>query len=587
MPRLERHYRLLLLLLWLSSAALVTLLSWHSITGFRFWDPDDAMRLLEVRDWLGGQSWSDVSQHRMNLPTGLSMHWSRLPDLPLAAVILLFEPLTGVRTAETIAATLVPLATLGGTMALVAAITRYRSGPGPALLAAAFCLLSVGAWYAMLPMRIDHHGDQILCGLGMALALIARPDRRGAALAGLCAALWIQISLEGLAFTAWAAGWLGLIGIAQPEQRMRLAAFLGAIAVAGALFYLSVHGVGIIGQTFCDQVSPVHLAVFTLAAGLCLASVALPARSPLIYIAALGAIAIACAALYLTWAPQCAAGPFGSLGRLGRGLWYVNVHEGHPLWEAPIETRLAWGLFPWIGLGGATATALIARERRIEGWSYCALLAGAIAIGLAMTRAGAFANLLAIPGAAGLVVPLMRRTEQWPLALRILPRAAAILLISPFAAQSTPALIASPQHDGKPAPVANPHCGDVDGMRALDRLPTTTVIAPLELGPPILAGSHHFAVTGPYQRDPEALEDVLRFFTSDPETARAIAARRHAGLLLFCPAGGEMTSMAKVAPHGLGARLEQGSPPPWLHPISLPGASGLLVYRIRADAQER
>ena len=124
-------------------------------------------------------------------------------------------------------------------------------------------------------------------------------------------------------------------------------------------------------------------------------------------------------------------------------------------------------------------------------------------------------------------------------------------------------------------------------MRALDRLPATTVIAPLELGPPILAGSHHFAVTGPYQRDPEALEDVLRFFTSDPTTARAIAARRHAGLLLFCPAGGEMTSMAKVAPHGLGARLEQGSPPPWLHPISLPGASGLLVYRISADAQER
>jgi len=204
-----------------------------------------------------------------------------------------------------------------------------------------------------------------------------------------------------------------------------------------------------------------------------------------------------------------------------------------------------------------------------------------------MTRAGAFANLLAIPGAAGLVVPLMRRTEQWPVALRILPRAAAILLISPFAAQSTPALIASPQHDGKPAPVANPHCGDVDGMRALDRLPTTTVIAPLELGPPILAGSHHFAVTGPYQRDPEALEDVLRFFTSDPATARAIAARRHAGLLLFCPAGDEMTSMAKVAPHGLGARLEQGSPPPWLHPISLPGASGLLVYGISADAQER
>jgi hypothetical protein len=229
---------------------------------------------------------------------------------------------------------------------------------------------------------------------------------------------------------------------------------------------------------------------------------------------------------------------------------------------------------------------LIARRRTLEGWSYCALLAGAIAIGLAMTRAGAFANLLAIPGAVGLVPALIRRTEPWPVALRILPRAGAILLLSPFAAQSTPALVA-PHHAGRTAAPRSPDCGSVDGMAPLDRLPVTTVLAPLELGPAVVAGSHHFAVTGPYQRDPDALEDVLRFFTSDPATAQAIAAGRHAGLLLFCPTGGEITSMAKVAPHGLAARLEQGSPPRWLHPVALPGVSGLHVYRISADAQKQ
>ena len=430
-------------------------------------------------------------------------------------------------------------------------------------------------------MRIDHHGDQIVCGLGMAWALVTRRDRRGAALAGLCAALWTHISLEGLAFTLCAAGWLGLLGIAQADQRPRLGAFLGALALASPLLYLTVHGLSLIGRTYCDQISPVHLGIFALAAALSLASAALPGRS-IVRVAALATTALACAILYRLWAPQCAAGPFGTLGPLGRGLWYMNVHEGRPLWEAPLDTRLSWGIFPWVGLIGGIATTKMAREQMLGGWTYCALLAGAIAIGLVVTRAGAFANLLAIPGAVGLVIPLIRRTEGWPVAVRILPRTATILLLSPFVAQSTTLLIPAP-HSATPAPRRDAHCGEIDGMALLDRLPAATVLAPLELGPAILAGSHDSAVTGPYHRDPDALEDVLHFFTAAPDTARTIAARRHAGLVLFCPTGGEMTSMAKVAPQGLAARLEQGSPPPWLKPIKLPGGTSLMVYRVDTD----
>jgi hypothetical protein len=196
-----------------------------------------------------------------------------------------------------------------------------------------------------------------------------------------------------------------------------------------------------------------------------------------------------------------------------------------------------------------------------------------------VTRAGAFANLLAIPGAVGLVPSLIRRTDPWPVALRILPRAGAILLLSPFVAQSTPLLIPAPQ-GAKPAAPTNGHCGDVDGMASLDLLPRTIVLAPLELGPAILAGSHDDAVSGPYHRDPQALEDVLRFFTADPATAQAIAARRQAGLVAFCPAGGEMTAMAKVAPHGLGTSLLRGSVPQWLQPVSLPASGGLKLFRV-------
>src|SRR5260370_39180758 len=59
---------------------------------------DDAMRLVEVRDLIAGQAWFDLAQHRLD-PPGVSMHWSRVIDAPLAALILLLRPLAGAAAA--------------------------------------------------------------------------------------------------------------------------------------------------------------------------------------------------------------------------------------------------------------------------------------------------------------------------------------------------------------------------------------------------------------------------------------------------------------------------------------------------------
>src|SRR6202007_1565415 len=49
-----------------------------------FANPDDAMRLVEVRDWRAGQAWFDLHQYRLDPPTGVDMHWTRVVDVPLA-----------------------------------------------------------------------------------------------------------------------------------------------------------------------------------------------------------------------------------------------------------------------------------------------------------------------------------------------------------------------------------------------------------------------------------------------------------------------------------------------------------------------
>src|SRR5712664_3852165 len=62
---------------------------------------DDAMRLVEVNDLIAGQGWFDLMQYRLD-PPGSLMHWSRVIDAPLAALILMLRPLAGMAGAEAI-----------------------------------------------------------------------------------------------------------------------------------------------------------------------------------------------------------------------------------------------------------------------------------------------------------------------------------------------------------------------------------------------------------------------------------------------------------------------------------------------------
>ena len=72
-------------------------------------DGDDVMRLVQVRDLLQGQSWFDLTQSRLGPEGGTLMHWSRLVDLPIAAIAALFTPFLGQDAALGLAFTFWPL----------------------------------------------------------------------------------------------------------------------------------------------------------------------------------------------------------------------------------------------------------------------------------------------------------------------------------------------------------------------------------------------------------------------------------------------------------------------------------------------
>jgi hypothetical protein len=96
---------------------------------------DDFMRMAQVRDYLAGQNWFDLTQYRLDPPNGVVMHWSRLIDIPIAWLVLGLARFVGRAKAEFYTAALWPLLMLLPTMALAGILARRLAGETAAIVA--------------------------------------------------------------------------------------------------------------------------------------------------------------------------------------------------------------------------------------------------------------------------------------------------------------------------------------------------------------------------------------------------------------------------------------------------------------------
>lgn len=579
------RHALALAAIWLAGCALLLLFFRDTLGGAPFSDPDDYMRLQEVRDWMAGQSWFDVTQYRINPPHGLLMHWSRLVDLPLAGAIVLLRPFVGPAQAEVYACAIVPLLSLGLAALAIAGIAQRLMGRRVALAAMAFCMIAPELLWAARPMRIDHHGWQLACAAAMAWALIGNRCPRRAALAGLLAALWMHISLEGLPFTAACGAWLGLRWIFQPtEEHRRLPAFLGTAAAGSLGLFLIAHGGALFDRTFCDAVSPVHMIMLAVAAiGSALACRIAPSHW-LARGAMLGGAAVIAGLVYKLGAPQCAGGPFAALDPLTYRLWYLAIPEGLPIWRQTPQAAALAIAYPLVGLAGCAVGWRRAEDK--GAWlDLGVLLVAATAVAMMLTRASAFSNALAVPGALAFLpatAAAMKRTGNS--VLRVLAGTGAGLLAFPLAIDL---LALASVHTGQAedrnrgVAIATAHtCMAPANLAMLDRLPASLFLTPMDEAPAVIVDSHHEAVGSGYHRNVGVMRDMLAIWMSDEAGARRLIAAHGATHLFFCPGDAELRMTAREAPHGFAARLIAGSPPAWLRPMAVPGLSAGRVYAI-------
>jgi len=533
---------------------------WASLSVLRLPDTDDVMRLQQVRDWLGGQSWSDLTQYRLG--AGVPMHWSRVADLGPALLIASATPLLGPQGAEIFAVTVWPLLLFAGALLLVGRITR-RLAPDAALTAMVVAAIAYPATTIFVPGRIDHHGLQLVLLLGATLAAIGRPTFRNGAITGALAATSLVIGMETMPFfTVLGAAALLAWACAERKGDARILG-LGVGTLTGL-------GMGVAGfasrqwrYPACDgftQQAATGLAIMAIVP-LAVAVLGRHIISVRVRLAIATVLSFGALGVVRLQSPACGS-PYGQVPSLLRRLWLDHVGEAQSIVAAPFGVA-----FGYLGvmLAGVVASAWLLRRR--PGRHAALLLAlQCTAVGIAAVQLrGAYTGaMLGAPALAIMIGAARRRGILTLVPAWILSTG----MLYPIAAE---AFVPSPR---KPASSAST-CASPQAIAALDHLSPGMVMAPIDVAPWGIAATPHRFVAGPYHRNTAGNLAMYRFFYGGVDEGRAIARAWDVRYVLYCDGalGTERPGANSMARH-----MIPHEAPSWLRPLG--GATRPVLYEV-------
>lgn len=572
--------RLVLCVAWLLALALIALqLHPIAVTTIRegtLFDNDDAMRLVQLREWLNGQGWTDVTQYRVNPPDSPTSHWSRFVELPLGGLILSLRSIIDPTAAERLGLMLWPSLLVAGFAAASLTIARSLVRPPVLLAGAAILAFNPVLLFQFVPGRIDHHGVQMLLMLA-SVALTGRAIfsgcRHAAVATGILCALSLAIGLATVPLVGAVSAAFAIAWIARGEARRGpVAAYGASLAIATLCAFLA----SVPPQRwFLPTVDSLSLPWLWLAVGgggllVALALLVSPGtqRRRTVYAGAVGTFI--CAVFAIVW-PACLAGPYADVAPLVRDLWLAGVGEAQPLPLLVLRNPpqfLYFLAFPLIGWLGLTLAAI--RDGRKE--PRFVLLFGVTTVALAITldqmRGAPLASMFGFFGWLYLVDRAMAAGDRQNARGTVTAISAAALVFVaalPFGWYALAAAL-SPQ-----AASERVSCTDASDMAKLADKPRGLVLAPPRLGPWILAATGHDILAAPYHRNNDGNRTAIAALSSTPETARHIVDERGVRYITICLGDPDLERLGSRTDDALIKRLETGRPPAWLLPIQESG----------------
>ena len=581
---LGRNWKLVTLLGWLGFCAWMIFDRWTQIRWFSLPDTDDNMRIMQVRALLHGQGWFDLRDYRMNPPFGANIHWSRLVDLPIAGLILGLRPFLGGAAAERWAVAIAPMLPFLLLMLSLALTARRLLGP-TAYLLAFIALFFAGSNNGMFaPERIDHHGWQLAL-LALSISSIADRDRlRGGIVLGLSTALSLAIGLEMIIYLALAGVAIVLFWVDDAEERERLRAYAVTLGGATALCFLLFASNDNRGPV-CDALSPVWLSDALLGSAVMLALAwTTPGDWKRRLALAIGAGVLIAAFHALTW-PHCLQRLEGVSPEVER-LWLSHVKEARPVYlhgwriatlivALPITGAIGWALMSWKNWTDPDL------RRRTLGAALPGLAASLLL--LWQVRTGPAAQMMAVVGGAAIIWLLLPRFWGGKNFLSVV--LGSFLVVAVGGGMMIPILVgfipeAPPTARDKQIGKANNECGSMWGLRPIALQPKGTVMTYVDLGPRLIAVTHHDAITGPYHRNGQQIADVMNFWRGSADQAHRLATHYRVNYVLSCPDSSTTTIFTAEAPKGFYVQLQRNQIPSWLSPVQLPKDSPYRMWRV-------
>jgi hypothetical protein len=550
-------------------------------------DNDDAMRLVQMREWMDGKGWYDLKETRVDPPRGMLSHWPRLIELPMAGAIRALGLVVDPDLAERVVVAVWP-GMLMAALVLGMLVVAAQAFSPPALLAAALIVaLNPLFLFQLAPGRTDHHGVQMLLALvltGSTVASIVDKRRRAAALAGVAGALSVAIGLGPLPVVAAAATLFGAAWIVQGEaQRRAMGTFGASFALSTLILFAATVTPARWGVTACDALSPPWL---WLACGgglalLALAAIEPPSKGSRRAACALAVGGAVVAAFALLW-PHCLRGPLADTDPLVRALWLSGVGEATPTHRLALQNParfLYFLVFPLIGALALGIAALRQGQHRARFLVLFIFALSALVIAVPAMRGVPLAAIFALFGWLYLFDSALHASKPDGATLhggpvRVALALAVVVAALPFAWDALgTAAEASSSPSTPPA-----YCGVRADMAPLADEPRGLVLAPLRLGPRILVATGHDVIGVPYHRNNEGNVAALRMLLAAPSDAGRLIEDRGVDYVAVCLGDPDLARLTAYRSGSLLRSLIENQVPTWLEP--LPARGPIRAWRL-------
>ena len=558
-----------------------------------FGDTDDAMRMVVVQDLLNAQNWFDHTQYRLNTPFGADIHWSRLVDVPLAAMVWLFQPVFG-DMALVITAWVWPLSLLFVLLYLSVRLTTCLVGPEGLLPAMVLPVLSAAVLVEFAPGRVDHHNVQIVLVLGLLYATVrAWENPKWAALAGIAAATSLAIGTEALPQIITAVAAFGLFYVLAPEKSKTLRWFGLAFGI-GTLVHMFIYLPPQNWNAACDALSLVYVgAGVGVGAVFVVLSLIVPARWQTRLILG-GVLGFSVVGVLLLVFPQCLSGPYGAMEPWLVENWLSKIIEAKPVWHsmAALPSYTIGIVVPPIAALLVLSIFILRHEKsQRPQWLILRLfLVVGILVVLAQVRGARLVAGMVAPVGAWAILAVRQRYLSRQSVMNAIGLLGTWLAFAGLAIAVLAGYILPRGQDEAPPPISGNSsaqamltrsaCLQPDVFEDLASLPPENIMAPVDLGAHLLLFTPHSVVGAPYHRNQQGLIDTFRFFNAELSEARTIVEKRDISLIVTCPYLPEMNGFADADESSFIRTLNRGELPDWLEDFTLPG-SILNVYGVK------